>query len=140
MPIIALDSNVFIYVLQKNPDFYQPALLILKNIEISRIQGLSSQLTYLEALSFSGLNLEQIGQTKNLLEASGTVFIPISSEILEEAARLRRIIPSLKTPDAIHLATASINGAEQFITNDIPLTRFKEVEGVKIVLLKDFKL
>ncbi|MBX9257525.1 PIN domain-containing protein [Desmonostoc muscorum CCALA 125] len=43
--------------------------------------------------------------------------IPISQTILREAASLRASTPSLRTPDAIHIATATTSGCTQFLTN-----------------------
>ena len=43
--------------------------------------------------------------------------IPITNEILEEAAHIRATT-RLKLPDAIHTAPASINGCNSLLTND----------------------
>ena len=53
---------------------------------------------------------------------------------MREAARLRAIIPGLKTPDAIHAATALIHGCVMFVTND---TVFRRVPNLPLVLLDD---
>ena len=48
-----------------------------------------------------------------------TFWSNLSSRILpKEAARIRAAHISLRTPDAIHLATAITSGARYFLTND----------------------
>ena len=58
---------------------------------------------------------------------------PITQSILREAARLRATT-KLKTPDAIHAATASEAGCVLFITND---AGFRGVLNLSLVILKD---
>jgi len=60
--------------------------------------------------------------------------IGITEDVLREAARLRAIIPGLKTPDAIHAATALVHGCVMFITNDMG---FRRVPNLPLVLLDD---
>jgi len=44
--------------------------------------------------------------------------LPVESEVFRSAAKLRADFGSLKTPDAIHLATASHHNCDEFWTND----------------------
>jgi predicted nucleic acid-binding protein len=55
-----------------------------------------------------------------LLNASHVTTVRVSQVIAEEAARLRANY-SLRTPDAIQLATAVRSGASSFLTNDSKL-------------------
>ena len=59
--------------------------------------------------------------------------LPITQPILREAARLRTTT-KLKTPDAIHAATASDAGCALFITND---AGFRGVGSIPLVILND---
>jgi predicted nucleic acid-binding protein len=59
-----------------------------------------------------------INAYEQLLQSPQIQLVPISQPILKEAARLRAITPSLRTPDAIHIATATTLGCNQFLTND----------------------
>ncbi len=59
--------------------------------------------------------------------------IPINRKILIESARLRTII-NLRLPDAIHGATAILNGCETFLTND---KRLEVISGINVVILSD---
>lgn len=42
----------------------------------------------------------------------------IDRDVLGRAARLRASRPSLRTSDAVHLATAELSGCDVFVTND----------------------
>lgn len=46
--------------------------------------------------------------------------LPMTSEVYHEAARIRAEF-GIKTPDALHLATAKLHGCHQFYTNDFRL-------------------
>ena len=60
--------------------------------------------------------------------------ISVAREILLEAARLRAATPALKTPDAIHAATALLHNCSVFITNDVG---FRRILGLRIILLDE---
>ncbi len=52
------------------------------------------------------------------LQASKTAIYDLTKDIAIAAGDLRRLHKSLKTADAIHLATSIVAGATHFITND----------------------
>src|SRR3954453_9814171 len=58
---------------------------------------------------------------------------PIALSTLREAARLRATT-KLKTPDAIHAATAQQAGCVLFVSNDLD---FRGVAGFSLVILDD---
>ncbi|HRJ78980.1 MAG TPA: PIN domain-containing protein [Planctomycetota bacterium] len=60
--------------------------------------------------------------------------LPISRQILERALKLRAT-HRVRTPDAIHAATALIAGCTLFATND-PV--FRRVSGLQAVILDDY--
>jgi len=57
--------------------------------------------------------------------------VPIETEVAEVAARLRGRY-RIRTPDALHLATAVVTGADAFVTTDARLFRVTEVEIVPL--------
>jgi predicted nucleic acid-binding protein len=69
-----------------------------------------------------------------LWQQANTRLISITPNILREAARLRATIPTLKTPDAIHAATALLSNCALFITNDLG---FRRVPGLVLAILDD---
>jgi len=65
---------------------------------------------------------------------ANTRLLPITQDVLREAARLRALIPALKTPDAIHAATALLHRCVLFVTNDVG---FPRVPGLSLAMLDD---
>jgi len=59
--------------------------------------------------------------------------LPITQPILREAARLRATT-RLRTPDALHAATAHLAACVLFVTNDVG---FRGVVSVPLVILND---
>lgn len=54
---------------------------------------------------------------------ASVVVLPMEPTVFDRAAVLRAAHPSLKTPDALHLATALHHGCAEFWTNDRDLTK-----------------
>jgi predicted nucleic acid-binding protein len=52
--------------------------------------------------------------------------LPLSDAVVDKATELRAVL-GIKTPDALHLASAIIARAEVFVTGDAALQRCKEV-------------
>jgi len=74
--------------------------------------------------------LEQV--YRDLLVGSNEVrLIPIGLQTIERAARIRSAT-GLRTPDALHAATALVAGVALFLTND---PRFLRVEGLPAAIL-----
>jgi predicted nucleic acid-binding protein len=69
-----------------------------------------------------------------LWRQANTGLLPITQDVLREAARLRALIPGLKTPDAVHAATALLHGCILFVTNDVG---FRRVPGLPLAILDD---
>jgi predicted nucleic acid-binding protein len=68
-----------------------------------------------------------------LLQAREVRLIPVTSAIWEHAARLRATT-RLKTPDALHAATALATHSTLCITND---RDFRRVPGLPVIVLDD---
>jgi predicted nucleic acid-binding protein len=68
-----------------------------------------------------------------LQKSSDVQLLPITSTILERAAQLRAS-SNLKTPDAIHAATALEHGCALFVTDD---AIFRRVSGLPVTILAD---
>lgn len=65
---------------------------------------------------------------------ANTRLLPITQDVLREAARLRALVPALKTPDAIHAATALLHGCALVVTNDVG---FRRVPILTLAILHD---
>jgi predicted nucleic acid-binding protein len=58
----------------------------------------------------------------------------VNEAVAEEAARIRARY-RFKTPDAIHLASAKLGGADLFVTNDDRLRQFLDLT---VIVLRDY--
>ena len=78
-------------------------------------------------------NTEIESQYRELFASNAMRLLDASYQVFADAARLRAET-ALKTPDALHAATALRAGCALFITND---TDFRRVQGLPIVVLDD---
>jgi predicted nucleic acid-binding protein len=72
---------------------------------------------------------------ESLFQQAQTRLLPITQSILRDAAQLRATT-KLRTPDAIHAASASQMGCSLFVTNDLG---FRAVPGLPVAILDDLK-
>jgi predicted nucleic acid-binding protein len=70
---------------------------------------------------------------ENALLGTDLRLVPITQPILRRAAQLRATT-KLRTPDALHAATAQDAGCVLFITNDVG---FRGLAGLALVILND---
>jgi predicted nucleic acid-binding protein len=132
--ITYFDTSIFVYSVENNQEFGAICHELMQGIETSQLSAITSELTLSETLVFPFRNahLETQRKYQEIIETSGGLLVvPVIRHILIQAAELRAATPSLKTPDAIHLATALETGCEVFLTND---SRIKSPE-LEIVTL-----
>jgi predicted nucleic acid-binding protein len=60
-----------------------------------------------------------------------TETVPLSREVLDRATEIRAKY-GFQTPDAIHLAAATVSGCDVFLTNDHRLDRYSDI-AVEVV-------
>ena len=133
---IYIDTSVVIYTIEVNPNYWQLLQPLWQKFQAGQVELITSELTLMESLvlPFRQSNINLITTYEQLLLSSVLQLIPVSLPILREAARLRATIPSIKTPDAIHAATAIAADCTQFLTNDGQL---RVVTGLPIVILDE---
>ncbi len=131
--MLALDTNILIYVLENNPEFGRKAAALLQANEDNVIL---SELVYAEILS-----APKMSRTKNRQIAAGFLdslrveFVPLTKEVLLLAANMRAAhTPKLGLGDALHLACAITAGAEKFVTNDRQLAKL-HIKDLTITML-----
>ena len=133
--IYALDTVVLIYFLERHPNYYNDAKKLFQRIEAGEISAVLSTLVFAELLvpAFR-LNKTQLCQKiiRSLSNFPNLKIVPVSSDISIDAARLRANY-GIRTPDAIHLATALASSAEGLITNDKALLKVA-IDGFQVWL------
>ena len=131
-----LDSNVFIYSVEK----IEPYATLLRPLWLAASRGdcqlMASPLALLETL-VGPLRAEDRDLARiyrSLLGSAEVHMFDLSREIFEQAAELRATF-GLKTPDALHAATAIEHGADSLLTND---PHFRRVSNeIPILVLQD---
>ncbi len=128
--LVALDTNVFIYHLEANPLYVSLTTDIFNWLLVPGNRAITSTLTMVEVLvqpyreANEGLQRAYFGL---LSQYPNLYWIPPDLQIADAAARLRAA-HRLRTPDAIHIATAIRSGASGFISNDAALAPVPDIE------------
>jgi predicted nucleic acid-binding protein len=134
--LVYVDTQIVIYSVETHPAYWSTLRPLWTAVQHAPLSIVSSQLTMLETMvaPLRAGDLVLCKAYEQLFEGGGVRLLPISELVLKEAAKLRAASPSLRTPDAIHAATALIYGCAMFLTND---ESFRSVTGLPLVMLND---
>jgi predicted nucleic acid-binding protein len=135
---IALDTALFIYYIEENQTYLPLVASIFEEVAGGRREVVTSSLTLLEVLvvPFRAGNLALAERYEAYLSRSRRVrLVDIGRPQLRMAAQLRALHPSLRTPDALQLATALAAGCRTFVTNDRDLPA---VPGLDVLQLRSY--
>ncbi|MCP5418670.1 MAG: type II toxin-antitoxin system VapC family toxin [Chromatiaceae bacterium] len=132
---LLLDTVALIYFLEENERYAKQAEKIFSRIESGQLHGVISSLVFAELLVplyRAGDPQAATGLSNRLRNFRNLDVIPLTTEIGIEAARLRAD-HGLRTPDAIHAATAISTQSTGILTNDKRLQVLSQ-EGLSIWL------
>jgi predicted nucleic acid-binding protein len=133
---VYVDTNTVIYRVEEVRPFIDVALPLWDALDAGTQEIVTSELSVLEVL-VKPLQLQNTSLQELFLGAlyhtPGLSRISISRQILETAAHIRATF-GLKTPDAIHAATALIEGCTLFVTNDVA---FRRIPGLNVAILSE---
>lgn len=135
--IIGIDTMVFIYHLEDHPKFSSITEKLFEAVEKGKYTAVTSYITLIEILvkpKRDG-NLKAVSDYRDLLLTFPNLRFLSADLIISDLASTLRAKHSIKTPDAIQIATAITEGATIFITNDEQL---KKVNDIEIILLKEW--
>lgn len=118
---IYLDSCIAIYVVEAHPLYASKVTAELNALQAAQI--CYSPLVRLECLVKPLQAQNQPLQNLYSQFWSSQQNLSLVDDIFIRAAQIRADFPSVKTPDAIHLATALHYGCDEFWTNDDRLTK-----------------
>lgn len=134
---LALDSNIFIAAYDKENIHNRKCVELLSDITRASPQVFISVLVFEEFLVQiykEGLD-KDLAYYENFLTGGGLfTVIDFTRQIARKAAQIRAKFPKVKTPDAIHLASAIESGVKIFITTDKRLDI--KLDNLKIEVLK----
>lgn len=132
---IGLDTTIFIYLLENKGVLGKRVKDILNLVEEGKMEAVFSSIGMIEILT----GPKKMGrhdlalQYKELITHFPNLTIAgINEQVINIASDLRARY-GIRTPDAIHVATAIDFGAEKFFTNDKGLRKIKEI-SVDIIL------
>ncbi|MFM2061178.1 MAG: hypothetical protein RLZZ507_848 [Cyanobacteriota bacterium] len=133
--VIYIDTSIVIYTIESNFDYYSLLQPLWLKYQQGEIEIVSSELILMEVLilPMRNNNTTLIEAYEQLLLSEEMQLIPISQIVLKQAANLRAKT-NLKTPDAIHAATALSINCTQFITND---KGFRNVPNLPVIILSE---
>lgn len=124
-----VETAPLIYYVEENPTYLAKMDAIIAAIEHTPIAAVSSVITLTEVLTQP---LKQANQKLEqeyrdiLLNSAEFSLMAVTVQIAEAAADLRSRY-NIRTPDALHLATALGAGCDAFLTNDLGLKRVTEI-------------
>ena len=132
---VYLDANGFIYSVERVEPYRTLLEPMWQQARAGEFDVASSDITVLETLVKPLREGDEVVEMllRSMFDAQEVSLIPATRELWEDAARIRADT-GLKTPDALHAATALRAGCALFVTND---TDFRRVEGLPVVVLDD---
>jgi predicted nucleic acid-binding protein len=133
---VYVDTSIIIYSVETHAVYWPSLKSLWEEAKSNRIVVVSSELAILETLvgPLARNDAALIAAYERLFLASELRLLPITRPTLLEGARLRVRLPSLRTPDALHAATAILAGCAMFLTND---EGFRRVGGLPCTVLRD---
>lgn len=132
---VYLDTSPVIYSVEKIEPYSSLLQPVWAAAHTGQFTLIGSELLLLETLVKPLQQKDTILENsfRQLLASREFQLLPITSHVLEEALSLRATL-GIKTPDAIHAATALLASADLFLTND---KVFHRVPKLNVVVLKD---
>ncbi|UFJ40383.1 type II toxin-antitoxin system VapC family toxin [Brevibacillus humidisoli] len=135
---VAIDTNALIYLMEKHPLYHDPCKEVFSLIEKGHLVGITSVLLLTEVLTkpLKDNNEGLVRAYKAVISTFPNLVIKqIDKQTSVLAAELRAKY-GVKTPDALFLATAIMENADVFVTNDV---RLKRIEEMNFLVLDEYK-
>jgi len=134
---LALDSAIFIYFIEQHPRYVSVLRPLFKKIDHGDVLAVTSALTLLETLvvPYRAGDRDLAARYETILtRGQGLTLAPIDQPILRLAAEIRAAT-SVRTADALQLATALATKCRAFLTND---RRLPVLPGLTVLQLESF--
>ncbi|HET9918738.1 MAG TPA: PIN domain-containing protein [Ktedonobacteraceae bacterium] len=133
---VYLDTNSFIYSVERIDPYRAILDTLWQTVSTGQFTVITSELTLLEVL----VKPLKVGDATTaatfravLRNTPDVQMLPITQVVLEKAANLRATL-NLKTPDAIHAATAVLQSCKLFVSND---AAFRRVPSLNVAVLNE---
>lgn len=134
---ILLDTNCFIYYFEDNINYSNKLERVFNNIQDGKNIAFMSVISYIEILvkPKKENNVFIENRYKLVLTNYPNLSIVNVDHVIANIAAKLRASYSIKTPDAIIIATALYMNADAIITNDIRLKDICNKEGLEIIII-----
>ena len=129
---VYFDTNIIIYLIEGLPEYEHQLGEIGFLLERDKLQSFTSELSLCECLvkPFKSNATKAIDLFRSFLEDSDCFeLLAIDKNILIQSAYISAKT-GMKTPDAIHVATAIASHCDTFLTNDKSIRTPKKIEKV----------
>ena len=127
--LLYVETAPFIYFVEQHPTYIERMRAIFRHVDPERTQVITCAITLTEVLTMPIKLMQQRYQQEYremLLNTEAITVRSVDATIAEQAAQFRAKY-SLRTPDALHIATAISAQCQAFLTNDLGLKRVTEV-------------
>lgn len=135
--VIGLDTSIFIYHLEGHPRYLPLTSRLLDGVQSGGREAVVSVVALMELTVHpwrSGQPLIAAHYEAILLHFPHLHLADVNREVARRAAQLRAGY-QVRPADALHVATALVNGATAYVTNDRELGRLKPV--LTVLVLED---
>lgn len=132
---VGLDTSIFIYQFEAHPTYKPFTEIILQNIQAGRQQAVLSTVTLMELTVHPWrMDRPEVASHYEALLAHfpNLQLVDVTRTVARQAAQLRakyNVYPA----DALNVATALINDATAYITNDKGLTRLAPLLDILVL-------
>lgn len=129
---VFIDANILIYAVETTPQWWPALRPLIEAAAVGEVELHASEIIVPEVLvvPLKEDDSQLLEAYRAALDNSERLRLwPVTRSILEVAASLRAM-HGLRTPDAIHAATARAHGAEVLLTNDSKLARVPQLSTV----------
>jgi predicted nucleic acid-binding protein len=136
--IVGLDTSIFIYHFEAHPRYLPLTQKLLTGVQAGQWTAITSIITVMELT----VHPWQMGRSSVareyealLIHFPNLTLVDVNRDVARRAAQLRAHY-NVRPADALQVATALLEGATTFVTNDRKLTRLSQEIG--IIVLDDF--
>jgi predicted nucleic acid-binding protein len=136
---LGVETAPFIYFVERHAAYIERMRAVFERADRGDLQIITSVITLLEVLAVPTVEGRQDVQNAYrhmLMNTPQVAAVPVNAAIAEQAALIRATY-RLRTPDALHIATAIVAGCDAFLTNDMA---FKRVKDIPVLLLDELEL
>lgn len=136
--LLYIDAAPFIYYSELRPIYADKMIAIFRLAIANQIRLVTSTVTLTECFTkpLKDRNHEVVNTYERMFsETRDITLIPVNKAIARRAADFRAAY-NLRTPDALHIATATTIDCDAFLTNDFGLCRVTELRVLTLDALE----